>query len=338
MKSSLRKLTLWMSAVSLTLAITIILPRTALAQNVEDNDTTVIYPAAYFIEFSPVSAKDMLDRIPGVGSTTGGGPSSSGGFRGGGGGRGGRGFGSGSGSSEILINGKRTAGKNNQTRNLLDRITADQVEYIAIIRGTSGELDVRGSGQVINVVLFEEFSRASSSYEVNMDRYRDSNTQPGGSFSYSNRIGELEFVLSAVAEPRYNHSESNEDSILPDLSRNDNIRQDSIRKQTSYDLTANMGYEFNERSSARFNALYSQNDNPTEVTRLTTDFTVSPHLLQRQWEDIAGDQDNWEIGGDYETFFSNGDRFKILFVSNQDNRGIIRERYDVADDGTGCCQ
>ena len=123
------------------------------AQSISDDETTISYPASYFIQYGSVSAKDMMDRIPGVGSTTGGGSSSSGGFRGAGGGGGGRGFGSGSGSSEILINGKRTAGKSNATSGVLDRINSDQVDYIEIIRGTSGELDVRGSGQVINIVL-----------------------------------------------------------------------------------------------------------------------------------------------------------------------------------------
>ena len=260
---------------------------------------------------------------------TGGGSSSSGGFRGGGGGGGGRGFGSGSGSSEILINGKRTAGKNNQTSGVLNRITADQVDYIQIIRGTSGELDVRGSGQVVNVVLFSELDNSSLSYQINADRNRDSDIAPGANLSYSNRVGGFDYVLSAVAEPRYGHRESEENSILGDFSPNDRVIEDSITEQTSYDLTANLGYEFSDRSSARFNALFSQNDNPTKTRRSTTDLTVMPNILELQRDDIPGEQDNWEIGGDYETFLDNGDRFKILFVLNQDNRDRTRERFEI---------
>lgn len=303
-------------------------PLHGLAQIAED-EATVTYPASYFAEFGPVNAKDMLDRIPGVGSTTGGGPSSTGGFRGGGGDSGGRGFGSGSGESEILINGKRTAGKNNQTSSVLSRITADQVNYIQIIRGTSGELDVRGSGQVINVVLFEELSNASASYQINADRNRDSDIAPGANLTYSNLIGGFDFVLSAVAEPRYNHNESEENSILGNFAPNDRVLEESITEQTSYDLTANLGYEFSERTSARFNALWSQNDNPTKVERSITNLKVTPNVTRLQRDDIPGEQDNWEIGGDYETFFNNGDRFKILFVLNRDNRDRVRERFDI---------
>ena len=303
------------------------------AQSVSEDETTVTYPASFFTQYGSVSAKDMMDRIPGVGSTTGGGSSSSGGFRGAGGGRGGRGFGSGSGSSEILINGKRTAGKSNATSGVLDRINADQVDYIQIIRGTSGELDVRGSGQVVNIVLLNELDESSLTYQLNADRYRDSYFQPGGNLSYSNRIGALDFVLSAVAEPRYGHTESEEFSILGDFSPNDRVVMDEIREQSSYDVTANFGYEFSDTSSARLNTLFSQNDNPTKVDRSITDYTLTPNVLKVQKENIPGRQHNWEIGGDYEKFFGNNSRFKMLFVLNQDNRSSTRERFDIFSEG-----
>ena len=133
------------------LSLFLIFSTASFAQDNVGEESTVVYPADYFAEFNPVTAQHMLDRIPGVGSPGGGSTGvprgvSSGGSAGNPS-SGGRGFGSGeSGGNEILINGKRTAGKNNQTGGQLDRITADQVDYIEIIRGTSGELDVRGSG------------------------------------------------------------------------------------------------------------------------------------------------------------------------------------------------
>lgn len=312
------------------LAMTTLPAQAVLAQSISDDETTVTYPASYFTQYGPVNAGDMIDRIPGVGNTTGGGPpTGGGGFRGGGGGGGGRGFGSGSGGIEILINGKRTAGKNNQTSSVLERITADQVQHIQLIRGTSGELDVRGSGQVVNVVLFEELDNSSVTWEVNSDYYRDGHTQPGANLSYTDKVGNLDLVLSAVAEPRYEHRETIERSILGDFSPNDFITEDRIREQTTYELSANLAYELTSSSSARFNALWAQNDNPTEVFRTITDLTVSPSQLKIEREDIPGEQDNWEIGGDYELFFNNGARFKVLFVLNQDNRDTLRERFEL---------
>ena len=316
--------------VSLTLLLLTV--HTVSAQDNVGDDSTVVYPASYFAEFNPVTAQDMLDRIPGVGTATGGGGNFGGSRQGGG--NGGRGLGSGSGGSQIIINGKRTAGKNNQTSGQMDRITAEQVDYIEIIRGTSGELDVRGSSQVVNVVLFEELSSNSLSFEANMDRYLDHNTAPGGSLAYSGQSGGLNYVLSGTAEPRYDHRVSKETSMLGDFSLNDEVREERIRKQDSYDLSVNLDYEINLKSSARLNALYSQNDNPTDVLRYTTNLRVSPSSTAIEREEIPGDRDNWEIGGDYEYVTDSGSRFKFLFISNRNDGASTRERFDVFADGS----
>ena len=157
----------------------------ASAQDNLGDGSTVIYPASYFVDYRPVTAQDMLNRIPGM---SGSGGSSRGPSRGGGASRGGRGFGGGSGN-QILINGKRVAGKNNNSQDLLGRISADQVLQIEIIRGTSGELDVRGSSQIINVVLFEQMSNSNISFQASMDQYSDSESKPGGPLSYSGQSG-----------------------------------------------------------------------------------------------------------------------------------------------------
>jgi outer membrane receptor for ferrienterochelin and colicins len=315
-----------------TLTLLLLAAQFVSAQDNVGDDSTVVYPASYFAEFNPVTAQDMLDRIPGVGSATGGGGNFGGSRQGGG--NGGRGLGSGSGGSQIIINGKRTAGKNNQTSGQMDRITAEQVDYIQIIRGTSGELDVRGSSQVVNVVLFEELSSNSLSFEANMDRYLDHNTAPGGSLAYSGQSGALNYVLSAAAEPRYDHGVSKETSVLADFSLNDEVREERIREQDSYDLSVNLDYGINLKSSARLNGLYSQNDNPTDVLRYTTDFRVNPSLTAIEREEIPGDRDNWEIGGDYEYVMDSGSRFKFLFISNRNDSASTRERFDVFADGS----
>ena len=65
----------------------------------------------------------------------------------------------------MLINGnRRIAGKGNEGNQQPSRIPASEVQYIEIIRGTSGDLDVRGGTQVINVVLNEAQSNVSFAY------------------------------------------------------------------------------------------------------------------------------------------------------------------------------
>lgn len=317
-------------AVAMT-AVIAVSPATA-QENVGD-DSTIMYPASYFVEYAPVTAQDMLNRIPGM-EVSGGGSGNRGGSQRGNASRGGRGLGSGGGGTQILINGKRTAGKNNSTRSQLVRINADQVDRIEIIRGTSGDLDVRGSTQIANIVLYEQLSNTSISYDINTAYYQDGETEPGGSLSYGGQTGDLNFLFSVVAEPRYDHRESHEESVLGDLSPNDFIREDRIRDQTAYTLSSNLDYQFSANTSARFNALYAESDDPTTVDRFTTDLTGVTPIPSWVREDVPGEQSNWEIGGDFEHKFANGNRFKTLFIINENDTAKIRERYDVFADGS----
>ena len=109
------------------------------AQDSAGLDSTVVYQAEFFAQYSPVSVNDIIDRIPGISLALNAGAPS------GGGGNtnnqnNSRGLGAG---AQILINGKRLAGKDNEARSQLNRIAASQVRHIEIIRGTSGDLDVR---------------------------------------------------------------------------------------------------------------------------------------------------------------------------------------------------
>lgn len=308
-----------------TIAAVLLSPSFVSAQETGGEDSTVVYPATYFTEYSPISAQDMLDRIPGMSSTRG---------MGGGGGPGGRGFGGGGGANEVLINGKRTAGKSNQTREMLGRISASQVSEIQIIRGTSGTLDVRGSGQVINFVLTEELSSNRLSYEANISRAFDAEISPGGSASLSGQTGALTFLFSANASSGYSHSVSREVSTLGDFSPNDAIKENRIRDQASYELSTNLSYDINANSSARFNALFGTTDGPTNVRRAITNLKVNPNTLTIELEDTPNERDNWELGGDYEYRTATGGRFKLLAIANQANSETTRERFTVLSDNS----
>ncbi len=320
-----------LSILSSALAMAFACGNAAAQDNIGD-DSTVLYSAEYFEEFAPVTALDMVNRIPGVNVGGGGG----GGGRGGpqNASRGGRGLGGGGGGIEILINGKRTAGKNNNTQDQLARITAGQVAHIEIIRGTGGDLDVRGSTQIANIVLYEELSSSSFSYELNADYYADDNSQPGGRLTYGGQAGNLDYLFNLQAQPRYDHQESYEDSILGNFAPNDIVVEDRIVDQTSYTLSTNFDYQFSANTSARFNALYSQNDNPTTVDRATINIRDGAYDPTFQREVIPGEQFNWEIGTDLEHRFGNGDRFKALVIANENDTANTRERFDVFGDGS----
>ncbi|MCB1666299.1 MAG: TonB-dependent receptor plug domain-containing protein [Pseudomonadales bacterium] len=288
----------------------------------EPDNSTLTYPAAYFAEFEPVSVNDMLNQIPGISlalDANNGGSSSSNNNN--------RGLGA---SSQILIDGKRLAGKANEASEQLSRIAAAQVDHIEIIRGTSSELDVRNSGQIVNIVLVKGASRSSLAAEVGVNRFHDGSVKPDGLLAYSGQNGTLDYRLSAAVKSGYEALQSRELSLHPDLRFNDAIVFERIRKETDVTLNASLTYQSVLGDRMALNMLYNEADPPADLLRATTNFNLSPAIITYEREALPATLDNWEIGGDYEHGFSGGGRYKALFIVNEKNEITTRERYASA--------
>lgn len=292
-----------------------------LAQDIIETDGTITYPASYFAEYGAVSVNDMLNRIPGIGLALEGNQVPSFGHGGD------RGLG---GEGQILINGKRLAGKANEASSQLDRISADQVNYIEIIRGTSGDLDVRNSGQLVNIVLYEAQSTSNLSTEVGFTRFNDGEIKPIGTISYSGQTGQFNYLLSADISSGYRLQESFETSLLADRSLNETRAFDRYTDQTNYRLNSNLVYQATASDRIALNALFSENDPASDLIRTITDYQSSPISSSIEREDMPATSDNWEFGGDYEHNFEDGGKFKLLFIVNERNNTNNRERFASA--------
>ena len=289
-------------------------PQTLPREEVSD-DSTIVYESTYFAEFYPVSANDMLNRIPGIGLA----------LRGN---RGGRGLGSGAG--EVLINGQRTTGKSNEGRSQLSRIAADQVDYIEIIRGTSEELDVRGSGQIVNVVLLDMPSRSSTTVQVRSDLRQDGTMDPGGQFAYSGQTGDFNYLFNVEANPRYRASEAWEYSFAPDGAILEERRESRRKDETEFQTSANIGYQFG-RSLIQLNGQYETiGDVPNNTERSI--FDIPNNKTTFQFDERQESRDAWEIGGDFEYDFRGAGTYRALFIVNDRDSLNSRTRYDREDE------
>ncbi len=302
-------------AISLTLSFASTLLS---AQEAAEDNATITYPAAYFAEYGAVSVNDMLSRIPGIDLALEGNQVPS--F----GNNNDRGLGD---ASQILINGKRLAGKANEASSQLDRIAADQVDYIEIIRGSSGDLDVRNSGQLVNIVLLETQSNSSMSGEIGLTHFHDGTVEPIGSFSYSGQTGQLNYLLSADVTTGFESLESFETSLLADNSLNETRAFDRVREQSNYRFNSNIVYQPSAADRIAFNMLYSESDPPADLFRTITDYQSSPVSTSFEREELPSTQDKWEFGGDFEHNFNDGGKYKFLFIVNEENRSTTRERF-----------
>ena len=281
----------------------------------ESANSTVIYTADSFSQYNPITASDMLDRIPGV-SLRGGGPGS---------GRGDRGLGTG---GNLLINGQRIAGKGNSARDQLDRITAAEVERIEIIRDTSGALNVRGASEVINVILLASQSRSSTTVELVNRLNHDNTLETGGSVAWSKQVGNFQALVNLEARPNYENRDNREVRLGPNNEVVGTLFETNIRDQQENTLSSNMSYSLGDHRM-QLNALIREGDHPRPVRRDFVDFTDAGLVNRIEEEDVNKEESNWEVGGDYEYSFDDGSRLSVLFVANNEIRNNVRERYSA---------
>jgi len=282
----------------------------------ESADSTVVYTAEYFSQYNPVTANDMLDRIPGISLGRGGG---------GGGGGGDRGLGTG---GNLLINGQRIAGKGNSARDQLERITASEVERIEIIRDTTGALNVRGASEVINLILVAVESRSSTTVELVNRLSHDDTFEVGGSVAWSQQVGNFQSLVNLSARPNYENRDNREVRLGPEGELIGTLFETNIRDQDEHSFSTNMSYSTGAHRM-QLNALISDGDHPRPVRRDFIDFTDAGIVNRIEEEQVDNKERNWELGGDYEFNFDNGSRLAVLFVANDEIRDTVRERFSA---------
>ena len=284
------------------------------AKTTINTDSTVVYEAGFFAQYNPVTANDMLERIPGLNLSNGGS-----------GGGGDRGLGTG---GNLLINGQRIAGKNNAAQNQLGRIPAYEVERIEIIRDTSGELNVRGASEVINIILNAAQSRSSTTVKLVNRLNHDDTFETGGSVGWSQQIGSFQALVNLELRPNYENRDNREVRLDPDGERLGTLFETNIRDQDKTTFSTNMSYSAGPHR-VQMNLLASEGDYPRPIRRDFVDFTADGPINSVQEERVENEERNQEAGGDYEFSIGDGSRLSLLLLANRKVRNFVRERFEA---------
>ena len=132
----------------------------------------LVFAPDFFASQQPVTALDMVSRVPGFSVIDGDGS---------------RGF---QGSvGNILINGLRPASKNDTGSGVLSRTLADQVERIELVRGGATGIDMQGFSVVVNVITRSQ-SSSQSIFTANAILYEGGNDTYGGTWQFTAKKGE----------------------------------------------------------------------------------------------------------------------------------------------------
>lgn len=132
----------------------------------------LVFTPDFFAGQQPVTALDMVSRVPGFSVVDGDGS---------------RGF---QGSvGNILINGARPASKNDTGSGVLSRTLVAQVERIELVRGGAPGIDMQGFSTVVNVITREQ-SSSQSIFTGNAILYDGGADSYGGTWQFTARDGE----------------------------------------------------------------------------------------------------------------------------------------------------
>ena len=284
-------------------------------------DTTLVYGADYFKEYpSAQNAWDIVKRIPGAEQIAGGGQRQ-GGYE-----QNSRGFSSN--DDRVLINGKRISGKQNNSRDALQRITMDRVERIEIIRGSSPDIKVSSQEALLNVVLKEGVSTGSGTWTVEGRYLEDGRVRVGAEVSYGDSLGPVDYFISA--ERRTRHLTFDQIDTIYDANENllEELREEEIRERFNHKVSANLIFNLDSGDQLRLNGLYEDGSNEVTTPGMLY-FPDADGNLQLAADALRVEdthEPQWEVGGDWETSLSDNWTFKILALyTNRVDDKVTRE-------------
>jgi len=141
------------------------------------DERVVSYELEFFSVYQPITARDLVERVPGFQIRDGGGE---------------RGFGGTPGN--VLINGTRPSAKDESAADILDRIPASRVERVDLIRGQGGGLDLRGQSVAVNVILRPD-APAAVQWSATVEQDLDSGgPTPTGEISITDQLGKTRYT------------------------------------------------------------------------------------------------------------------------------------------------
>ena len=263
-----------------------------------------VFETGYFIEFDPVTALDLVQRMPGFN------PQQQDGGRGLAGVR-----------TNILINGKRPPPKGQSIWQQLSNRPYSSVTRLEMIdTGARLDIDMQGYNQVVNVILEDE---RSDYYELRTD-YRHSgdgdSRQRNEEESQVNAIGSIswkghEFNIRAGGLDRNTTEPSGFVDIDPaNPEQRVSSQNQSERQEDSIEL--NSLFNFNNESTLSLNMQINSEEQLSAPFLLSQNGSVDNTFR----ESFTNDRDRLEFSGEYVYPLSDRNELMIAFVDSSDTR------------------
>lgn len=204
----------------------------------EETEPVLVYGEDYFQRFEPLTAGDALKRVPSVTFLSdvieSDGP---------------RLRGLDPGYTQMLINGERVPGTNADRSFFLDRIPAELVKQVEIVRSSSARRTGDAVAGTLNIVLRDAFTMDGGYVRGGGILFDDGKVKPTGGVYYGGKVGPGRLLAGINVQGRYNpkkkysqrYSDSPENN--PNFATEDfDNREDQVDTRNGTDYAGNLSY------------------------------------------------------------------------------------------------
>lgn len=204
-------------------------------------EPVLVYDEEYFQRFEPLTAGDALKRVPGVTFLSDVIESDGARLRG-----------LDPGYTQVLINGERVPGGQSDRSFFLDRIPAELIEQVEIVRSSSARRTGDAVAGSLNIKLRDGYTLDGGYLRAGGLFFDDGEVKPSGGFYYGGALAGGRVLLGANVQGRYNPKiksslrygdspENNPDFAADDFDNRED--QTDTRDGTDYALNAGWGIE-----------------------------------------------------------------------------------------------
>lgn len=247
------------------------------------------YGLDFFQQFEPISVGDMLKRTPGVTFGSDVGEYDSPQMRG-----------LGAGYTQVLINGRPVPGASADRAVFVDRIPAEMVERIEVVRSPSADQDSQGVGGTINIILKDGASLEGGSIRLGMFNTQGE-TRASTGLAYGGQTNKMDWSLAANWQERYVPKLKLEREISTDGEEEYYEREDDVRDSDDLSFNGTIGFQLTPDSRLGFSANHVSTKRDENQVEQEHDIVDGARLLDGVvWEDNAIEETTTNIGVTYE--------------------------------------
>jgi outer membrane receptor protein involved in Fe transport len=293
----------------------------AFRNRTDDTAPVLSYDLEYFQRFEPNTVGDMLKRVPGVtfvGSDI-------------------MEFdgvmmrGMAAGYTQVLINGKKVPGAGDDRSFWVDRIPAEMVDHIEILRSNSANRSGDAMAGAINIVLRDAYEFNGSYLRVGVNRWFDGEVNPSfGAVTSGDALGGR-FLAGINVQDRYRSKIKRSDRFT-DPSMEELVSfEDQNEVKDGRDYSANVSYtaEVGESGRLGIDAFYVKTDRDITEVSNEVEYDDGDVIESRVPGFSPISQKNWGIGGEYSFDMAGGStEFDLHYAKFDDDSAESEEKHE----------